>query len=105
MMNITFLIFFALFCFLYLIWGNRTLPKENWQFIASIPKVRNENGPWEGINLTWYGLFSANAYVVAVALFLLLTGAISTPPSTMIFLTVALLLLCIPASKIVARIV
>jgi hypothetical protein len=100
-----FLLMFGLFCFAYLFWGSRMLPEERWQFMATLPRQRLADGPWQGINLTWYGLFSANAYLVAVALFLLLTGSLALPRASMALYALALLCLCVPASKLVARIV
>ena len=76
MMIYFFLTTFGICCFIYLFWGSHALPKEHWQFMATMPRQRLSDGPCEGINLTWYGFFCANAYLVAVALFLLLTGAL-----------------------------
>jgi prolipoprotein diacylglyceryltransferase len=105
MMIYVFLATFGICCFIYLFWGNHVLPKEHWQFMATMPRQRQSDGPWEGINLTWYGFFSANAYLVAVALFLLLTGALELPRPAMAAFTLTLLCICVPASKLVARIV
>jgi prolipoprotein diacylglyceryltransferase len=105
MLACIFLLIFGLCCFAYLYWGNRALPKEHWQFMATLPKRRKGEGPWEGINLTWYGFFSANAYLVAVALFLLLTGTLALPRPAMAVYCLAVLCICVPASKLVARIV
>ena len=105
MMIYVFLATFGICCFIYLFWGNHVLPKEHWQFMATMPRQRQSDGPWEGINLTWYGFFSANAYLVAVALFLLLTGALELPRPAMAAFTLILLCICVPASKLVARIV
>jgi hypothetical protein len=104
--NSLFLMLFGLGCFTYLSWGNRSLPHEHWQFMATMPRQRSSaGGPVEGVNLTWYGFFSANAYLVAVTLFLLLTGALALPRLTMAAYTLCLLAICVPASKMVARIV
>jgi hypothetical protein len=105
MENSLFLILFGLGCFAYLYWGNRSLPHEHWQFMATMPRQRHAEGPIEGVNLTWYGFFSANAYLVAVALFLLLTGALDLPRLPMAAYTICLLAICVPASSLVARIV
>jgi hypothetical protein len=104
-MTSLFLLTFGACCFAYLCWGSRILPEERWQFMASMPRQRRADGPWEGTNLTWYGFFSANAYLVAVALFLLLTGTLALPRSAMALYALALLAICVPASTLVARIV
>ena len=100
-----FLLTFGCACFIYLGWGSRRLPEEHWQFMATLPRQRLGEEPWQGINLTWYGFFSANAYLVAVALFLLLTGTLALPRASMALFTMILLSVCIPASTLVARIV
>ncbi len=104
-MTYLFLLTFGTCCCAYLCWGSRILPEERWQFMASMPRQRRADGPWDGTNLTWYGFFSANAYLVAVALFLLLTGTLALPRSAMALYALALLAICVPASKLVARIV
>ena len=58
----------------YLRWGFTTLVGERWQFFATIPTHKDEEGRWHGINLTFYGLLSANAYVIALAIFVLMLG-------------------------------
>lgn len=100
-----FLAVLALLFTVYLLWGFRALPKEQWQIMAALPTSRLENGPWQATNLTWYGFLSANAYVAAVTIFLLLTGALALPLPAIGLFTAALLGLCIPASSLVARIV
>jgi prolipoprotein diacylglyceryltransferase len=104
-MTSLFLLIFGTCCFAYLFWGSRILPAEHWQFMASLPRRRRTDGPWEGINLTWYGFFSANAYLVAVALFLMLTGTMALPRSAMGLYSLVVLMICVPASKVVARVV
>ncbi|MCB1734996.1 MAG: prolipoprotein diacylglyceryl transferase [Gammaproteobacteria bacterium] len=89
----------------YLRWGFTTLVGERWQFFATIPTHKDDDGRWHGVNLTFYGLLSANAYVVALAIFILLCGSagVSAPIS---LLTLALMLLvCVPASRYVAWLV
>lgn len=105
-MNTTlFLTLLTIISSVYLLWGFRALPKEHWQIMAALPITRLEAGPWRGVNLTWYGFLSANAYVAAVAIFLLLSGALDLPLPPLALFTVALLGLCIPAASLVARIV
>lgn len=91
--------------FAYLVWGFRTLPQERWQFIATLPLAKDADGHWRGVNLTYYGFFSAAAYVIAVVALLTLLGAIAVPVERILALTVAVLLVCVPASRVVAGIV
>lgn len=86
-------------------WSFKTLPKERWQIVATVPAVKEAPNHWRGINFTYYGLFTANAYAAATGIFLLLTGALAVPLSTTLFFTGMLLAVCIPSSKLIARIV
>jgi hypothetical protein len=89
----------------YFWWGFRTLPGEGWQIVASVPSSRTEQGTWMGINFTWYGLLTANAYLVAVAVMLVLMGSVTVPPLGTAILAATMLGCCVPASRLVARIV
>jgi hypothetical protein len=86
-------------------WGFRTLPQEGWQILAAVPWKKDGSGCWKGINLTYYGLFTANANVFGIGLTFVLLRSLSIPYSAIFLVVVSLLLLCIPASKIIARIV
>lgn len=88
---------------LYLTWGITTLTGERWQILATLPSEKTGPGNWRGINLTWYGLLTANAYLVAVAVFLVLMGSLGIPVRGSLLLVVALLGCCVPASRLVAR--
>jgi prolipoprotein diacylglyceryltransferase len=90
---------------IYFWWGFRVLPGEKWQIFASVPISRNAQGDWQGINFTWYGLLTANAYLVAVAVLLVLLGSVGVPPTGTAILAISLLCCCVPASRLVARIV
>jgi hypothetical protein len=90
---------------IYFWWGFRVLPGEKWQIVASVPSSRTEHGIWKGINFTWYGLLTANAYLVAVSVLLVLMGAVGVPPLGTAILAVTMLCCCVPASRLVARIV
>jgi hypothetical protein len=90
---------------IYFWWGFRTLPGERWQIMASVPALRTEQGEWRGINFTWYGVLTANAYLVAVAVLVVLMGSVGVPPLGTSILAAAMLCCCVPASRIVARIV
>jgi len=89
----------------YLYWGIKTLPHERWQFLAAVPVVKKEGGEWMGTNLTWYGLLTANAYAAALAILVFLMGCLSIPLAGTTLLAAAMLVVCVPASRLVARIV
>lgn len=90
---------------LVLSWGFRTLPREKWQILAALPKAKDGNGAWIGQNFTFYGVFNANAYVLGVAVFILLLGSLSLPLTGIVAAVAALLAVCIPAASLVARVV
>lgn len=73
--------------------------------VAGDPLEKMDQGQWRGMNLTWYGLLSANAYTFAVIMVVILAASAGMPISVLVLLTVLLLAVTIPASKIVARIV
>ncbi len=90
---------------LYLWWGFRVLPSERWQIFATVPAEKNGQGGWLGVNFTWYGLLTANAYIVSVAVLLVLLGSVGVSPLATAVLAAALLCCCVPASRLVAQIV
>jgi len=100
-----FVLLLALFCYAVLAWGVRTLPRENWQILAALPLQRDAAGTWQGLNLTWYGLLTANAYLVATTLLFLLLGTIHAPTGAVLTVAVLMLGVCVPASKVVAWLV
>jgi prolipoprotein diacylglyceryltransferase len=63
------------------------------------------NGQWQGLNLTWYGLLTANAYLAAVTMLIILLGAAGVPLAGVMVFSVLMLALCVPASRLVARLV
>ena len=91
--------------FSYLAWGFRRLPEEKWQIFASLPQRQDAAGYWQGLNLTYYGLFSSAAQLVSVAMIFLLFGAVGITRSETVLLSVIMLGACIPGSKIVALLV
>jgi prolipoprotein diacylglyceryl transferase len=100
-----FMLILTILAALYLFWGFRVLPRERWQILAAVPVRKEGSGNWAGTNLTWYGLLTANAYLVAVAVLFILLGAIRVPLAATAAAAVAMLLFCVPASSLVARIV
>ena len=85
-------------------WGFRSLPEEKWQIMAVLPRHKTGTG-WQGLNLTYYGLLSANAYTFAVILFLVLATAARIPLAGVCLFVAGVLAVCLPASRIIARIV
>jgi Prolipoprotein diacylglyceryl transferase len=85
------------------IWGFRCLSSERWQFIGTIPTVKDRDGNWHGINLTYYGLFNANACLLAVLMVYILLAASGLALSAIHALIAVTLLFCVPAAKLVAR--
>ncbi len=100
-----FIIFIALLNIMMIFWGFKTLPNENWQFMAVVPKQKTAHGKWKGLNLTYYGFLCANAYTFAVVVFLILSASVSIPSIGLCALVASILAICLPASKIIARIV
>ncbi|MBN1141914.1 MAG: prolipoprotein diacylglyceryl transferase [Deltaproteobacteria bacterium] len=103
MLNLFFLVVAGLALSLYLGWGFLHLPGEKWQILASFPISRRPDGGWNGINLTYYGLLTANAYLAAVAMALILLGSVGVHLADVITLVALLLLCCVPASRWMAR--
>ena len=83
-------------------WGVKTLPAERWQMIAAVPLSKNNEGEWRGLNLTYYGFFSATASTFGAALGIVLLSSIGTPLPIIAGLLVAVLAICLPASRLVA---
>ena len=88
-----------------LAWGIKTLPAERWQMIAAIPLTKNENGDWRGLNLTYYGFFSATASTFGVTLMIVLLSSLGTPLGAAFALIAAMMVICVPASKVLAWVI
>ncbi len=86
-------------------WSFKVLPGERWQFMASVPVCKDPSGHWKGVNLTFYGFLSASAYATAIALLMILMGSLAVPTRKTLAMVATTLLLCVPASRFVARIV
>ncbi len=100
-----FVLALAIFFGLLLGWAFRALPSEQWQILASIPISKNGMDSWRGVNLTYYGFFSALAAVVAVLIIFVLLAAIRVPLQARIMIVGLVFALCLPAAKVVARLV
>jgi len=91
--------------FALLFWGCRVLPRERWQFLASVPLRKNGGGEWHALNLTWYGFFSATACAIACGWYLLLATAGGADPAQAGAALVGILLFAGPSARWVARLV
>ena len=99
MMNIVFVTGLAGIQFSALIWGNRTLPAERWQMIAAVPLTKSSNGAWQGLNLTFYGFFSATASTFGVALMIVLLASLGVRLPAAAAVIAIMMLISVPASK------
>ncbi len=86
-------------------WGFHVLPRENWQILAAIPLRKGQDNTWKGLNLTYYGFFLAWAYTIGTAIMFVLLGAVQVPLRGIFPVSILIGALCLPASKIVARLV
>jgi hypothetical protein len=73
--------------------------------IASVPLVKRADGYWVGLNLTYYGFFSATANTVGVALMVLLMASVHVPVSFVVSFIAVIIAVAVPASRLVAAIV
>ena len=105
MTQIYFISALAAFSALYLYWGVKTLPGERWQIAAAVPIRKDGDGSWTGVNLTWYGILTANAYLAATWLALVLMGSAGIPLESVAAIVILLLAACVPASRLVAQVV
>lgn len=105
MLNVTFVATLAIGLFALLSWGVRTLPAERWQMLAAVPVAKSIDGSWRGVNLTFYGFFSATATVFGFAMILVLLASVGMPVALAIALALLVLLVCVPASRLIAGIV
>lgn len=88
-----------------LLWGFRTLPEERWQMIAAVPVAKRRDGEWRGVNLTFYGFFSATGTIFGIGMAMLLLASVQVSMLVAIILVAGMMILCVPASRVVAAIV
>src|SRR5262245_2164270 len=105
MSNEVFVLGMALGFVLLFRWGFRTLPQDDWQILASVPKEHAGDGDWRGLNLTYYGLLTASATAVSTALLFVLLGAVGVPVAVSMAVVVGLVVVCLPSATVVARLV
>ncbi len=105
MLDTVFVAAIAAFISCVLYWGFKTLPSERWQMIAAVPTAKTAEGAWQGLNLTFYGFFSASGMTFGVALAILLISSMRMPLTVAVALVAATVAVCLPASRLVAAIV
>ena len=87
-----------LFC-----WCFKHLPRERWQILGAVPLNKREDGAWQGVNFTYYGLLTANACVLAVILVFVLLGSEGIQTPIIFLVTVMVFFVCMPAARLIAR--
>lgn len=105
MENVIFVCALAVFAGAYLAWGISRLSRAERQFLAAIPYAKRPNGSWRCVNFTYYGALTAFACTAGAALAAVLVCALGAPAGATLGIVGALLVVCIPAAKIAARIV
>ena len=86
-------------------WAFKRLPGEGWQILACVPGRKGVAGVWNGVNLTYYGLFNAFAYLFAVVMFLMMMGSLAMTMISALALVVPILIICMWAASFIARLV
>ena len=92
----------AIFLLALLFWGFRVLHREEWQFAAAFPFRRLPDGTWEGVNLTYYGVFNALAHMLAFVFLFVLTAAVGIGMTDIILILALVMAACVPASHLLA---
>ena len=105
MFDLIFVLVLGCLLMLLLAWGFAHLPGERWQMLAVVPLAKDGEGRWLGVNLTYYGFFIATGQLLAVCLLLTLLGSARISLAGTVAATALLLLVCIPAARIVAILV
>jgi len=86
-------------------WAFRVLPGEGWQFLAAVPLTKRPDGQWVGLNLTYYGAFTASAVVLAVVWSVVLMSSVGLSLSSILTLAAIVLGVCVPSAKGLARLI
>lgn len=89
----------------YYAWAFCHLPAEHWQVLATVPRRRDARGVWRGVNFTWYGALTANAYLLAVIAFVALMVAVQTALTPLVLVLAFTLAVCVPASRFMSRMI
>lgn len=105
MTPLTFILILAVAFTLLLTWAFRYLPGERWQIIATLPLHKTAAGDWEGVNLTYYGLFCALASITGITLSMIMMLSIGLSVLQVSVLALVLVTLGAGAARGVARLV
>ena len=105
MLNISFVVTLGVALFALIAWGVRTLPAERWQILAAVPLAKSADGSWRGLNLTFYGFFSATGTTFGFAMLLLLLASVGLPVIVSLALVGFVLFVCVPSSRLIAGLV
>jgi hypothetical protein len=103
--SLLFILCLAVFTAVYLYWGFTRLTSDNRQIFAAMPLGGIGPDTFTGLNLTWYGLLSANALLVAVLLYLVLAAASGISVMAALSLVALLLAILLPSARWIAAIV
>lgn len=102
MSELIFIVALGLFCALLLGWGFKTLPRERWQMLAAVPAGPCGDGQWRGINLTYYGVFTASSLIFSTMMIFILLGALGISLGAMLALMGILFACTLPAARLIA---
>jgi Prolipoprotein diacylglyceryl transferase len=86
-------------------WACKTLPKEQWQFFAAVPRRKRADGFWDARNFTWYGALTSLAFLLAGGLIVIMTSSVGMKVEFVLLATVILSLISLFAARWVAQIV
>jgi Prolipoprotein diacylglyceryl transferase len=86
-------------------WACKTLPKEQWQFFAAVPRRKRSDGFWEARNFTWYGALTSLAFLLAGGLIVIMTSSVGVKVEFVLLATVLLSLISLFAARWIAQIV
>ncbi len=90
---------------LLIVLGWRLLPGERYQMLATVPVARVDATHWQGVNFTWYGVLIATSVTIAMFFVLILSGSAGTALGPVLALLILTVGLCVPAARVVARLV
>jgi prolipoprotein diacylglyceryltransferase len=105
MNNEMFILSAAAACGAALWWGSARLSRADRQIIACVPVLQKSDTLWTGINFTYYGAILATAQCAAVTLFCILMGSLGYPLRAMVLPAAAIIGICVPAARFIARLV
>jgi prolipoprotein diacylglyceryltransferase len=104
-MNSLFVLGLTAAFFLLVRWAWFALPQGQWQMVAALPVARRTAQSWQGLNLTYYGVWTATAVVAAFVMFCVLAGSLGVSLPAAATVGAILLAVCIPAAKLLARVI